>query len=212
MQVFFSYDQKLDMAGGLKGPKFPLQGRDITSNEKEGAPGPGRYYQENQPKIKGGVIGKEKRTFIGPGNPTQNGDHLGPGYYEEDYNFKIDQNKKNAKGPKIGSSEGNSKKRHVSVQKFNTPGPGSYDHRKDSTYGSVNGGTIPKTGRVSAQHKDKIPGPGQYGRNNQGGLSKTHGNGWSFGKEERGIQLKGNQVPGPGQYSKQTAKVRISPF
>lgn len=51
--------------------------------------GPGRYYSENQPKIKGGVIGTEKRSFIGPGNPNKTGDNLGPGYYEEDYNFKI---------------------------------------------------------------------------------------------------------------------------
>lgn len=49
-------------------------------------PGPGRYTVEHQnnKKVKGGVIGSEKRTFIGPGEPNKTGDHLGPGYYEGD--------------------------------------------------------------------------------------------------------------------------------
>lgn len=81
---------------------------------------------------------------------------------------------------------------------FTTPGPGSYNHSKDPTFGGVNGGTIPKTGRNAASNKDKIPGPGQYGRSNLGELGKNKTGGWSFGREERGMNLVGNQVPGPG--------------
>lgn len=43
---------------------------------------------------KGGVIGSEKRTFIGPGDPNKNGDPLGPGYYETDYAEMSSKNKK----------------------------------------------------------------------------------------------------------------------
>lgn len=63
-------------------------------------PGPGHYsYSKvNRKKVKGGVIGTEKRTFIGPGNPNKTGDALGPGYYEEDYAYQMNKNKKSGKG------------------------------------------------------------------------------------------------------------------
>jgi hypothetical protein len=61
-------------------------------------------------------------------------------------------------------------------------------------------------------NKDKIPGPGQYGKSNQGGMGNQKGGGFSFGKDTRGLNLKGNNVPGPGQYSKQPAKVNFDEF
>lgn len=153
--------------------KFPNQGRKDGQAETAAVPGPGNYFNDKQGKIKGGVIGTEKRTFIGPGNPNLTGDHLGPGYYAEDYNFKVEQSKKNTRGPKIGTANSKGKKHIPTASDFKTPGPGSYSHQKDATVASVNGGTIAKTGRAASSYKDKVPGPGQYGKSNMGGMSAT---------------------------------------
>lgn len=82
-----------------KGSRFPRTGREDFDKD-ENVPGPGRYanHSRSAKKVKGGVIGTEKRTFIGPGNPNKTGDALGPGYYEEDYAYKMSQNKKSGKG------------------------------------------------------------------------------------------------------------------
>ncbi len=152
------------------------------------------------------MIGSEKRTFIGPGNPNKTGDHLGPGYYEEDQDFKMQQNKASGKGfsiPKAGPDNTNKSK-----SKSVVPGPGNYNHNREALYGSVNGGSMAKTGRDNFYGKSSngsVPGPGRYGGSRSKPMAVTGG--FKFGKEKRGIDLMGNLVPGPGQYSKQSAKV-----
>ena len=75
----------------------------------------------------------------------------------------------------------------------------------------MNGGSFARTGRergpFGKSNQSSAPGPGQYGGRKRGSRAgRVAKPGYSFGKERRGTELKGNGVPGPGQYSKQRAK------
>lgn len=80
------------------------------------------------------------------------------------------------------------------------PGPGNYNHSREVLFGSVNGGTIAKTGREDGLYgknsNGAVPGPGRYGGSRNKPI-KVKG-GFKFGKEIRGTELSGNKVPGPG--------------
>lgn len=140
---------------------------------------------------------------MGPGNPKETGDKLGPGYYEEDFDYLMNKNKKSGKGPKIPLGQRSSFK-----SKNKVPGPGQYYTGREMNHRDfVNGGSFPKASREAGsgfRNKNKNPGPGMYGTLR--GKHLKNGGGYSFGREKREKGI-GNDIPGPGQYSKQGQRV-----